>query len=182
MNRSNGFTLIEVLVVVAIIALLLAILMPSMSRARQQSISATCLSNQHQIGIALTTYANHNMGFLPPQNTNLIEWVPNPTRLAFEKELGRNNYHKVLFCPNDDIMRDPDVEKRPPWPPGNAYGTTRVPHRGTTIWATRRGVIPRTPWMPRRRQTRCGWTSTATERTETSTSARSMKRTRSKWW
>ncbi|HOW71983.1 MAG TPA: prepilin-type N-terminal cleavage/methylation domain-containing protein [Phycisphaerae bacterium] len=124
MNRSRAFTLIEVLVVVAIIALLLAILMPSLSRVRQQSISATCLSSHHQIGVALTMYANRNRGYLPPQNTDLIEWVPDPTRLAFEKELGRNNYHKVLFCPNDDIMRDPEVEKRPPWPPGHVYGTT----------------------------------------------------------
>lgn len=66
-NRGGGrgFTLIEVLVVVAIIALLVAILLPALSRARAHSRSAACLSNQHQIGLAMNMFASGNGGKVP---------------------------------------------------------------------------------------------------------------------
>lgn len=54
----RGFTLIEILVVVAIIALLAAILFPVFSRARESSRRATCQSNLKQIGLALAQYAS----------------------------------------------------------------------------------------------------------------------------
>lgn len=56
-HRRFGFTLIEILVVVAIIALLVAILLPSLARARAQARNTQCLSNLHQLGTAMHTYA-----------------------------------------------------------------------------------------------------------------------------
>lgn len=61
-----GFTLIEVLVVVAIIALLVAILIPSLKKARDQAKSAACVANLHDLGIAHLSYANSNNGFFVP--------------------------------------------------------------------------------------------------------------------
>lgn len=55
-----GFTLIEVLVVVAIIALLVSILLPSLAAARRQGKEVVCKSNLHQIGIASGGYASMN--------------------------------------------------------------------------------------------------------------------------
>ncbi len=56
----RAFTLIEMLVTVAIIALLAAILLPSLNVAREQARSTVCLSNLHQLGTATTMYLNAN--------------------------------------------------------------------------------------------------------------------------
>jgi prepilin-type N-terminal cleavage/methylation domain-containing protein/prepilin-type processing-associated H-X9-DG protein len=65
MCRGKGFTLIELLVVIAIIAVLMAILMPSLNRAREQGKRSTCLSNLKQLTLAWIMYADEN-------NDNLI--------------------------------------------------------------------------------------------------------------
>jgi len=54
--QSPGFTLVELLVVVSIIALLLALLTPTLSRAREMTKSVACRSNLHQMGNGLQTY------------------------------------------------------------------------------------------------------------------------------
>ena len=61
----NGFTLIEILVVVAIIALLLAILLPTLSRARELGRRSVCLSNLHEHAKAFTAYSGANRSLLP---------------------------------------------------------------------------------------------------------------------
>jgi prepilin-type N-terminal cleavage/methylation domain-containing protein/prepilin-type processing-associated H-X9-DG protein len=58
--KSKGFTLIELLVVIAIIAILMAILMPSLNRAREQGKRASCLSNLKQLQLAWIAYAGDN--------------------------------------------------------------------------------------------------------------------------
>jgi prepilin-type N-terminal cleavage/methylation domain-containing protein len=60
MRRARGFTLIELLVVIAIIAVLMAILMPSLNRAREQGKRAGCLNNLKQLGLAWIAYAGDN--------------------------------------------------------------------------------------------------------------------------
>jgi len=64
-----GFTLIELLVVVSIIALLLAILLPSLRAAKDQAKTVKCLANLHAIHLAMVCYAQENRGFLPPFDT-----------------------------------------------------------------------------------------------------------------
>ncbi len=64
-TRLSAFTLIELLVVVAIIALLIAVLLPSLSRARAQAKLAVCASNMRQVGLAVHLYAEQSAGAIP---------------------------------------------------------------------------------------------------------------------
>jgi len=64
-NNKKAFTLVELLVVISIIALLLAILMPSLQKARAQAKQVLCSSNLKQIFMGMTFYAEDNNGYLP---------------------------------------------------------------------------------------------------------------------
>ena len=67
--RQKAFTLIELLVVVAIIALLIAILLPSLQRAREQAKRVVCMANQAQIVKAMTIYGMSN------KNELISNWI-----------------------------------------------------------------------------------------------------------
>ena len=64
MFRSRGFTLVELLVVISIIALLMAILLPGLSSARRQAKNVKDMMNLRQWGVMLTMFAQDNDGKL----------------------------------------------------------------------------------------------------------------------
>ena len=96
-KKQSGFTLIEILVVLAIIAILMSFIFPAVSRAKEQANVTKCISNVKQVALALTMYAGDHDDELPPVNKDLKKsWV---------EEMIRGSYLKpkspILHCPSD---------------------------------------------------------------------------------
>ena len=69
-QRVRGFTLVELLVVIGIIALLISILLPSLNAAREQARMVKCLSNLQQLGLAAVAYTSASKGYILPSDVN----------------------------------------------------------------------------------------------------------------
>src|SRR5262245_1987288 len=65
LRRRRGFTLVELLVVIGIIAVMIALLLPSVARAREAANRAKCLSNLRQLHTLLTMYGQVNRERIP---------------------------------------------------------------------------------------------------------------------
>jgi len=81
-KRILGFTLVELLVVISIIALLLAILMPSLSKARKSAQKVVCLSNMKSVGVVWNAYAGDNSDVIVPVNVEQ-EWFDRMPKYIF---------------------------------------------------------------------------------------------------
>jgi prepilin-type N-terminal cleavage/methylation domain-containing protein len=127
--KSRGFTLVELLVVIGIIAVLIGILLPVLAKARAAGNRTVCLSNIRQLGIGILMYCDDNDGWFPT-----CAWGADPSRIPFPddwihwqsnrqldssaigKYVGRGEKLKTLLrCPADtsDFR-----QTRPGAPPG----------------------------------------------------------------
>jgi len=105
MQRSSAvaFSLIELLVTIAIIATLAALILPALGRAKESGRATVCRSNLHQIGLALQIYVGENKNLMPtmydqstgtnfPTNLSTID-------IVLSNQLGSL---LVLYCPSDN--------------------------------------------------------------------------------
>jgi len=97
-----GFTLVELLVVLAIVSALIALLVPSLSLARAQAREVSCRSNLHQIHLAMEGYASVNKGWYPLEPTEI-----NPHRkLMNNLRAEKNGLVAALYCPQSYAVED----------------------------------------------------------------------------
>jgi prepilin-type N-terminal cleavage/methylation domain-containing protein len=118
----RGMTLVELLVVIAIIAVLVGLLLPAIQYARNSSRRTTCLSNLHNVGLAMNTYMDYyGQRSRYPDAAQLPELVTNPTKPSLVTVLGpySENNAGIFVCPGDDAWyRDNDLSlQNPPLPP-----------------------------------------------------------------
>lgn len=107
-TRRSGFTLVELLVVIGIIALLISILLPALNKARQQAVLIDCAARMRQMGMAINMYANENKGCLPadlfdyPETIGFGQWHISAT---ISRELGNP---KAQFTDLNPVFQDND--------------------------------------------------------------------------
>ena len=107
LRRRNGFTLIELAVGTAIIAVLAALLMGTLQRAREKARQTICISNLHQIGIGFDLYCDDNERYYPPYAYTFEPgksgiWVVlvRPKRAA-QALVGGEVMKSIYVCPSD---------------------------------------------------------------------------------
>ena len=96
-----AFTLVELLVVIGIIALLMAILLPSLSRAREQSRRVKCLANLRSLGHAMYLYANDFRDRLPNGNLPGDANPANGDQVLVAMAKQYNLTPGIFYCPSD---------------------------------------------------------------------------------
>jgi prepilin-type N-terminal cleavage/methylation domain-containing protein len=104
--RKKAFTLIELLVVISIIALLVAILLPALGKAREAARKIQCLSQLKQMGTLIHIYANDNKGWY---KTTVDNNGPDETTTAYSSlvvmlyptYINKKTAQALMVCPDD---------------------------------------------------------------------------------
>jgi prepilin-type N-terminal cleavage/methylation domain-containing protein/prepilin-type processing-associated H-X9-DG protein len=126
-RTRRAFTLVELLVVIGIIAVLVGILLPTLTRARESARRATCLSNLRQVFMAMTFYAGDHRDQVPlgyrggsKQFNSMVRGSNDRLVLFGWLYAPGGGYMKtpqVFFCPSDNDPRSMFDTQLNPWPP-----------------------------------------------------------------
>jgi len=159
-NRQIGFTLVELLVVIGVIAVLIALLLPALSKAREQAKRISCLSNQRQRYLAAMLYATDQRGYFPggvqatigPVATGIsvvgdggrMEYFEKYVRLSYRNSSRFSSSRGPAWCPSSQRSQDAEGAVSPNW--WTWWTTTidyRTPGLGVCPWNGENRPYPR---------------------------------------
>jgi len=137
-RRHRAFTILELITVVAILALLMAIIVPSLSGARRSAKANVCISKLKGLTLAFSVYLNENRDTFPPfRLTKLDPTFPNDPEHEYVNTVGRKSPRWQWFL---ELDSGPVIDDKPfrrlnrPWGDEGLYGAIRPEDRsGTTM-------------------------------------------------
>ena len=102
--RRRHFTLIELQIVIAIVAILDAMLLPALNKAREKGRLVSCMSNLKQLGLSNANYLNEYREYFC--SNKLLDIAGGKTGGIFYQILGYDERSKNLICPTDKLVAD----------------------------------------------------------------------------
>ena len=146
MEKRTGFTLIELLVVIAIIALLLAILIPSLNKAKAYAKRILCTNNARQTGLGIQVYAQGNDNKVMPQcGAGGGEWTGDPDNyppansyFAYRKNLGTGEmipFHLAVLY-EMGVIENPESFYCPAQPITDKFNYDYYTKKGQIRWGS----------------------------------------------
>lgn len=117
--RVSGFSLIELLITISIIAVLISLLLPAFSYARNEARQTVCVSQLRQLGLGFVTYADSNHGLLP--------YAEEPVSISEARMHPVQELADALGLPMPTITAVRSVQAQPPWKcPADPYICSRL--------------------------------------------------------
>ncbi len=127
----RAFSLIEVLVTIAVIAILVAVITPALSGAREAARSTVCLTNLRQMVVACSQYADDNNGMGPAIGqpyTELPNWA-----LVVQSQAGRSGSTSTELYTTRSVLVCPSTASRSPVAMTRTYAMNATGHAGQTM-------------------------------------------------